>query len=434
MKISVRVFCWNIAEASNTGTVAPNGYLDRIAQQIQSQTPDIVLLNEVRHWDLWVGGGIGQYMRQTEVLASLVRLPNFNSAPSVRMGWTGHKVNSIITRYPLGSPINHSIRNGNRITGYSILQSSLNLGNIEFQTFSTRFDAWNEADNVAAHRQATDLVKGLDQNIPIIFGGDFNASVAADPQFNIFISESGMTKVPIEYLDQSPCTNEPLTAIDHIFYRGNFGIREPAMRCPWSSTEPLSEHPWLSVELICPPEGFVAHFGSNVKIKHVLTGALLHSHSYSYGHNGTSGQQQVTGFMGYDGNDYWQIKGKHGEPKDARNGEIVKHGDILRLTHVSTGRNLHSHAGFPSPMSNQQEVAAYGEDGEGDENDNWRVEAESGGSVEADRNFRLIHCATGFALHSHSGFGHQEWTMGQQEVTAYADRDDNDLWRLVEVQ
>ena len=438
MKTAIRVFCWNIAEASNTGAVAANGYLDRVGQQIASQTPDLVLLNEVRHWDLWVGGWLGGSVRQTEVLASIARLPNFNSAPAVRMGWTGHKVNSIITRYPLGPPLNHPIRNGSRVTGYAILQSSLAICDSEFQVFSTRFDAHSEADNIAAHQQAKNLVKSIDQNAPIVFAGDFNASVAHDPQFNNFIGESGLTKVAIEYLDQTPCLQpgleQQMKVIDHIFYRGNFGIREPTIRCPWPGTEPLSEHAWLFVELVCPPEGFAAHFGSDVKLKHLTTGALLHSHTHMYGHGGTSGQQQVTGYMGYDGNDYWRIRAKHGELPGARNGEVVKHADIIRLTHVATGRNLHSHAGYPSPASGQQEVTAYGEDGEGDENDNWLVEVEGGGSIEVGKNFKLVHSTTGCTLHSHLGFGHVEWTMGQQEVTCYPDRDDNDFWRLVEVR
>lgn len=44
----------------------------------------------------------------------------------------------------------------------------------------------------------------------------------------------------------------------------------------------------------------------------------------------------------------------------------VKCGQTVRLLHVSTRRNLHSHH-FQSPLSRNLEVSAFGEEGEGDE-------------------------------------------------------------------
>lgn len=40
----------------------------------------------------------------------------------------------------------------------------------------------------------------------------------------------------------------------------------------------------------------------------------------------------------------------------------IKCGDIIRLQHLPTGKNLHSHY-FQSPLSGNQEISAYGEDG-----------------------------------------------------------------------
>lgn len=45
--------------------------------------------------------------------------------------------------------------------------------------------------------------------------------------------------------------------------------------------------------------------------------------------------------------------------------EKVLCGDPIRLEHVLTKRNLHSHD-FISPVSNKFEVSAFGEDGNGD--------------------------------------------------------------------
>lgn len=51
----------------------------------------------------------------------------------------------------------------------------------------------------------------------------------------------------------------------------------------------------------------------------------------------------------------------------------IKCGDEIRLYHLSTNKNLHSHA-FRSPLSGNQEISCYGDDkGEGDTGDYWEV-------------------------------------------------------------
>lgn len=55
-------------------------------------------------------------------------------------------------------------------------------------------------------------------------------------------------------------------------------------------------------------------------------------------------------------------------------GEKIKCGEIIRLTHVGTGKNLHSH-GLPAPLTRRNtEVSGFGNDGEGDTGDNWKLE------------------------------------------------------------
>lgn len=70
---------------------------------------------------------------------------------------------------------------------------------------------------------------------------------------------------------------------------------------------------------------------------------------------------------------------------------------FIRLTHSSTVKNLHSHD-YTSPLSNQQEVSAYGTgDGNGDGGDNWAVVC-TGANQEfwiADQPVRLLHQDTG---------------------------------------
>lgn len=168
-------------------------------------------------------------------------------------------------------------------------------------------------------------------------------------------------------------------------------------------------------------------YGDSIRLNHVATGYALHSHSINYSHPRSSQQQQVTAYSGQDSNDYWLVKVQHGLPSDRKSGQPVRHGDVLRIEHVATKKNLHSHIA-PSPLTGQQEVTAFGNDGEGDANDNWRIEVIGKGIWFEKKKIRLIHLDTKSALHSHAGHSHSERTAGQQEVTCYTGRDDNDLW------
>jgi len=169
-------------------------------------------------------------------------------------------------------------------------------------------------------------------------------------------------------------------------------------------------------------------YGGIIKLKHVLTNAQLHSHDFKYTHPKSSGQQMVVAFSGDDDNDLWFVKGPHGQTDKYKAGEVVQSGDIIRLTHKPTLRNLHSHAGIPSPVTKQQEVTAFGANGAGDEGDNWKVNVEGGGPWETEKRVQLIHVGTGKLLHSHRGFSNPQFTKGMQEVTAFEGVDDNNWW------
>jgi dolichyl-phosphate-mannose--protein O-mannosyl transferase len=53
-------------------------------------------------------------------------------------------------------------------------------------------------------------------------------------------------------------------------------------------------------------------------------------------------------------------------------GEPIECGREIRLQHLTTSRNLHSHH-FSSPLSSSQEVSAFGDGGDGDTGDVWSV-------------------------------------------------------------
>ena len=182
-----------------------------------------------------------------------------------------------------------------------------------------------------------------------------------------------------------------------------------------------------------------ATYGSTVVLGHWLTDSNLYSDPWAYTHSGTSGQQRVFGLDESTGNDNWIVKGPTAQPPGFRWGQPVQNGDVIRLEHGNTGRNLHSHAGFPSPSTGQQEVTCFGDHGTGDSNDDWRIEIEGGGPWGAGKRVRLIHVNTNSALHSHerSFFGHNVHEDDPiprplQEVTAFSSRDDNDLWFMIQ--
>jgi endonuclease/exonuclease/phosphatase family metal-dependent hydrolase len=244
--------CWNIAEGNLTGTLPPNSNLPAIAEQIRAKSPDVVLLNEVKNWDLLIGGGQGDRIRQAKRIAELTGLPYYHWGNTARTGWTGHKAVAVLSRYPLGTPQIYPIMRGNNKTGYAILETTFKINNTVHHVFSTRFDAHNESDNVAAHQLAINLVQKLDRNVSVIFGGDFNANMAEDSQFVEFSQKSGLLNAFFEHPDPLACIkdNDPQTIIDHIFYRGPYKVTQVELRCPWaSSTQEVSDHPWLFVQL-----------------------------------------------------------------------------------------------------------------------------------------------------------------------------------------
>ncbi|XP_031635752.1 stromal cell-derived factor 2-like protein 1 [Contarinia nasturtii] len=110
-------------------------------------------------------------------------------------------------------------------------------------------------------------------------------------------------------------------------------------------------------------------YGSVLKILNTDYNVRLHSHDVKYGTG--SGQQSITGTeLKEDINSHWTILNL--TSASYQRGQPVKCGDTIRLQHLSTKKNLHSHH-FQSPLSGNQEISCYGEDGVGDSGDNWKV-------------------------------------------------------------
>jgi len=121
--------------------------------------------------------------------------------------------------------------------------------------------------------------------------------------------------------------------------------------------------------------------GSALKLRHDQSkGYYLNSISANWG--GGSGQQVVTLSKSKgEQSSLWQIKEAHKNGVDQQKqqckaGAPILCGQQIRLTHIETSKNLHSHNYIPSVISGQQEVSAYGNQGEGDEGDDWIIVCE----------------------------------------------------------
>jgi hypothetical protein len=155
------------------------------------------------------------------------------------------------------------------------------------------------------------------------------------------------------------------------------------------------------------------YYGSAVRFRHIRSGFHLHSHDLRYGTG--SGQQSVTGMRAdNDYNSLWQIKEAQDEPIKLYT-ELVKCGDTIRLEHSLTHKNLHSHD-FRSPVSGRFEVTGYGNEGNGDSADNWRIvcQDQSADSILTGRSiFAIEHAETRRFLFADPGLQFDHRNCGQ---------------------
>lgn len=116
-------------------------------------------------------------------------------------------------------------------------------------------------------------------------------------------------------------------------------------------------------------------YGSRVTIKNMgYGGGLLHSHVQTYPEGST--QQQVTCYHHKDSNNDWFFypNRREREYNASEEPRFIGDGEILRLIHAQTGRNLHSHE-ISAPMTkSDKEVSSYGNLTIGDDKDHWKVE------------------------------------------------------------
>ncbi|XP_052756481.1 protein O-mannosyl-transferase 2 [Galleria mellonella] len=174
-------------------------------------------------------------------------------------------------------------------------------------------------------------------------------------------------------------------------------------------------------------------YGAQITLKnHRTGGGYLHSHHHLYPAGVGARQQQITTYTHKDENNRWIIK-----PFDRESVEgvvVVRSGELVRLTHATTGRNLHSHRERAPITAKYMQVTGYGEDGIGDANDVWKIVVSGGKDGEEVQTVRsrlmLIHYLQACVLTT-TGKQLPKWGYEQQEVACNPNlRDKNALWNV----
>lgn len=189
--------------------------------------------------------------------------------------------------------------------------------------------------------------------------------------------------------------------------------------------------------------------GSAIKLSHVesktATGKTHFLNSEGKNLGSGSGQQIVTAVTSLTTtNTLWWIRGPHDVSRFPLNGanagctagvaEPIQCGQVIRLSHLETLKNLHSH-NVKSPLSQQQEISAFGEgDAMGDNGDDWKVVCNS---KYWDRSTMVSfqHVDSGHYLgaassvkFTHQNCGHNCPIMNHLEVFARNARDTYGVW------
>ncbi len=159
----------------------------------------------------------------------------------------------------------------------------------------------------------------------------------------------------------------------------------------------------------------------------------MHSHPIAWGSG--SAQQSVTAHgSANDQNSLWIVKEAHNAPVCPISTQI-KCGDKIRLQHSATGKNLHSHL-FKAPLSGNQEVSGFGDNGSGDNGDSWEVVCTTKSDVwRRGDPVHIKHVDTGKFLSTGAAFAFNQQNcgggcpiMGQTEVSSSGKKDAKTIW------
>jgi dolichyl-phosphate-mannose--protein O-mannosyl transferase len=179
-------------------------------------------------------------------------------------------------------------------------------------------------------------------------------------------------------------------------------------------------------------------YGSSLRIQNTIT--KFHLSSFGMNWSSGSGLQIITAVESdKEVNSLFTIKEGENYPIKI-NGDPVLCGDIIRLEHVSTGKNLHSHD-FKSFVTNSQEACGFGDNGDGDVNDNFRISCykqNDNETITGKTEFFLQHVPTQNWLYINYKTSMYDDNncrgcpiRGQREVSLTTKKDKQCLWKVI---
>jgi len=178
--------------------------------------------------------------------------------------------------------------------------------------------------------------------------------------------------------------------------------------------------------------------GSALRIQNDITKYYLASFNMNWS---TGSHLQIITAIGDDNSNDNLFIIKEGETyPSCRSGEPISCNSVIRLEHVVTGKNLHSHV-FPSMLSNSQEACGFGENGDGDVNDNFRIicyKQTNNTIIKGNTYFFLQHVPTEKYLYiNYQKSMFDDYNCrgcpinGQREVSLTDKKDKQCLWRVL---
>lgn len=183
-----------------------------------------------------------------------------------------------------------------------------------------------------------------------------------------------------------------------------------------------------------------------ITLKHMDTEAFLHSHTnlyplyYEDGRVSSQGQQ-VTGYIGEDFNNQWQIIPLNELPKNPTEGILL--GEKFRLRHIATDTFLLAHdVASPLYPTNEEITTVSKENAEGEQYSFTIFEMQPYKSGDNGHNiksgttaFRIIHDQTQVAVWTHNDELLPDWAFNQQEVNGNKKlQDEDNKWIVATIE
>lgn len=257
------VMAYNVA--GHTVESQLNTNFQAVINTINSKSPDIVLLSEVRHETHF----LRPQPNPIPYLASKTGHAYFDYEATTATGATGYKGVAILSRYPITARQYHQVPVGG--SSFGVLQNTLNVNGQLVEVFSARFSPmhrlWPDGpkdtsydsnewpSNEAGHTMMKQLVRNIPANRPVIVGGDFNATWRhayagawpADTQtpWTVnFRDTSGLKDSLVEY--ERPYGGGWDGRVDYIYYRGPYIAKTAALQTGYPGA---SDHSYAFTEL-----------------------------------------------------------------------------------------------------------------------------------------------------------------------------------------